>query len=259
MANWPNRYYEGQFVKALSTGRDLEGTSSRGGYFEKYGLGIAPERRMADRVNELVGDRHNRVLTDDRWSFGVLLVGGHPERYFDRVDKGDGPFGRVLDRPARPRRLPPRLTLARGPDRQALPGAPAAGRAAGLRRGPRHGAVRAVPGAVGVRPRTNARRGRWPLGSSKRCVGSSTNAVRVQPSASSQRAWGRDDRRRSTPREVGTADAPVVPRHKDMARASPWPSATAWRSPTAEPAPNLGRSSPARLSSARARRRRSAG
>jgi hypothetical protein len=32
---------------------------------------------------------HDVVLTDDARTYGVMLADGHPDRYFDRIDRGD--------------------------------------------------------------------------------------------------------------------------------------------------------------------------
>lgn len=102
MVSWPHRYYEGQWAEAAKQGIDQEGLSSRGGYFVSYGIGFKPERDMGRWINEHVtGDR--RVLTDDRFTYGVMLASGRPQLFFDRIDYGDArwdarakqPYGRV--------------------------------------------------------------------------------------------------------------------------------------------------------------------
>lgn len=102
MVSWPHRYYEGQWAEAARYGIDQEGLSSRGGYFQAYGIGFKPERDMAAIINARV-KRKFRVLTDDRFTFGVLLASGKPELFYDRIDFGDArwdaraklPYGRV--------------------------------------------------------------------------------------------------------------------------------------------------------------------
>jgi hypothetical protein len=98
MDSWPHRYYEGSFVAAIEQGNDREGTSTRGGYFKRFGIGIAPERRMAAKIQSL-RPGPDRVLTDDRWTFGVPLMGGDPQHYLDRIDFGDARWLRVRDHP----------------------------------------------------------------------------------------------------------------------------------------------------------------
>lgn len=98
MQDYPHQDLEQAFTRAISTGDDQEGTTSRGGFI----VGIDHERSMADFVNRLdLPD--GQVLTDNARTFGVITLGGHPDTYFDRVDKGDttwrsallNPFGRV--------------------------------------------------------------------------------------------------------------------------------------------------------------------
>lgn len=98
MKSYPFQNEAQAFVRAIETGKDQEGTNSRGG----FQVGIAPERAMAAYVNRTV-KRKNSVLTDNAQTFGVMLLSGRPQLFFDRIDKGDqrwrsvlrSPFGRV--------------------------------------------------------------------------------------------------------------------------------------------------------------------
>jgi hypothetical protein len=98
MYTWPINDYEPYFVDALKTGKDQEGRVLRGASLQHDTLGIGAERKMAAYVDR-VSPRRGRVLTDDVFTFGVLLVGGHPERYLDRIDRGDTYWTRVRDHP----------------------------------------------------------------------------------------------------------------------------------------------------------------
>ncbi len=98
MQDYPHQDLEQAFTRAISTGDDQEGTSSRGGFT----VGIEWERSMADYVNGL-HLKTDQVLTDNARTYGVISLSGHPNTFLDRVDKGDpvwrqvllNPFGRV--------------------------------------------------------------------------------------------------------------------------------------------------------------------
>jgi hypothetical protein len=83
MKTYPYVFAERDFVQAIETGvpRDV--------------ADVASARRMAAYVNTHVhGVR--QVLVDDAQTFLPLLVGGHPELYFNRIDKGDQAWEQVL-------------------------------------------------------------------------------------------------------------------------------------------------------------------
>lgn len=94
MQSFPHQNLEQAFTRAIFTGEDQEGTASRGG----FQVGIAPEREMA-RFIEDQGLDPNEVLTDNARTFGVIALTGRPDLFFDRVDKGDTEWQKVVDAP----------------------------------------------------------------------------------------------------------------------------------------------------------------
>ena len=94
MDDYPYQNLEQAFARGLTDGEDQEGTTSRGG----FRVGIDPERQMAAYIEDNV-DARNEVLTDNAHTFGVILLSGHPELFFDRIDRGDGVFRSVLEDP----------------------------------------------------------------------------------------------------------------------------------------------------------------
>lgn len=95
MKNYPFQSQEQAYTRALFSGDDQEGKSSRGGYT----AGIASEARMADYINKRIPQKKNSILTDNAQTFGVILLSGRPQNFFDRVDKGDSKFRKVLAKP----------------------------------------------------------------------------------------------------------------------------------------------------------------
>jgi len=94
MQNYPFQSLEQAFTRTLFTGDSQEGTSSRGGYT----VGIDPEAQMAQYVKEHI-HANNVVLTDNAQTYGVILLNGQPQVFFDRIDKGDAKWNSVLDDP----------------------------------------------------------------------------------------------------------------------------------------------------------------
>ena len=94
MATYTYQCQESVFLRALETGEDEEGNTGVAG----CPIGIADERGMADYISGHVG-KGNVILTDDAQTLGVMLLTGHPERFFDRIDKGEGPWMDALSRP----------------------------------------------------------------------------------------------------------------------------------------------------------------
>ena len=94
MQSYPYQNLEQAFTRAIDSGDDQEGTSSRGG----YAVGIKPEREMAAFIKARVTERGS-VLTDNAQTFGVILLTGRPEVFFDRVDKGDTKWRRTAVNP----------------------------------------------------------------------------------------------------------------------------------------------------------------
>lgn len=94
MKSYPHQNLEQAFTRAISSGDDQEGTTSRGG----FEVGVAPERAMADFIDEQQIPS-NEILTDNARTYGVIALNGRPELFFDRVDKGDDEWRKVLDGP----------------------------------------------------------------------------------------------------------------------------------------------------------------
>ena len=94
MQRYPFQGQEQAFVRAIKSGADQDGSNSIGG----FRVGTKPEQRMAAYVNAHVRGR-STILTDNAQTFGVILLSGRPERFFDRVDKGDGTFRQTVQRP----------------------------------------------------------------------------------------------------------------------------------------------------------------
>ena len=94
MQTFKVQYLEQAFTRALATGKDQEGTESRGG----YGVGIAPQRDLAGYLTRHVHGT-DAILTDDAQTFSVMLLSGRPGLFLDRIDKGDLYWLKVLDAP----------------------------------------------------------------------------------------------------------------------------------------------------------------
>lgn len=91
---YPFQSMEQAFVRAVGTGESQEGKSSRGGFT----VGIASEARMAQYIKDNVSGK-NAILTDNAQTFGVILLAGRPQEFFDRIDKGDASWNDTLTRP----------------------------------------------------------------------------------------------------------------------------------------------------------------
>lgn len=94
MQQYPFQSLEQAFTRTLFTGESQEGTPSRGGYT----VGIDPEAQMAQYIKQHIHDR-NVVLTDNAQTYGVILLNGQPQVFFDRIDQGDTKWNAVLDAP----------------------------------------------------------------------------------------------------------------------------------------------------------------
>jgi hypothetical protein len=111
MKTYPFQYEESVFARAMVTGEDQEGKSAVDGYH----VGIRAEKQMAAYILAHVHGRHE-ILTDDSQSLEVMTVSGHPELFFDRIDKGDATWYRVLNHPFGRVRYFLLSTFARGLD-----------------------------------------------------------------------------------------------------------------------------------------------
>jgi hypothetical protein len=94
MQRYPFQSQEQAFVRAIKTGDAQADSNSIGG----FRVGTTPEQQMAGYINANIGGR-SAILTDNAQTFGVILLSGRPELFFDRVDKGDGTFERVVVSP----------------------------------------------------------------------------------------------------------------------------------------------------------------
>ena len=94
MQRYPFQGQEQAFVRAIKSGAAQEGSNSIGG----FRVGTKPEQRMAAYVNANVRGR-STILSDNAQTFGVIVLSGRPQLFFDRVDKGDGTFRQAVLRP----------------------------------------------------------------------------------------------------------------------------------------------------------------
>jgi hypothetical protein len=94
MQSFPHQNLEQAFTRAVLSGKDQEGTDSRGGFT----VGVADEREMA-RYIEDQGIGSNEILTDNARTFGVIALTGRPDLFFDRVDQGDVEWNATLAYP----------------------------------------------------------------------------------------------------------------------------------------------------------------
>jgi small basic protein len=94
MEDYPFQSLEQAFTRAIATGDSQEGTSSRGG----FNVGIDPEAQMAQYIKQHVNAK-NAILTDNAQTFGVILLNGRPQVFYDRIDKGDAKWNSVLNDP----------------------------------------------------------------------------------------------------------------------------------------------------------------
>ena len=94
MKTYPIQFEEQVFTRALFSGRSQEGTVS----CCSYSVGIDHEIAAANWIKNHIRGRHN-ILTDDSQSYDLMLVGGNPSLFLDRIDIGDARWYRVLDDP----------------------------------------------------------------------------------------------------------------------------------------------------------------
>lgn len=85
---------ESAFLRGLVSGESQDGVRGPKG----TGVQIGAQRDMAEFIARSVRGR-NAILTDDSRTYGVLLLNGHPERFFDRIDAGDRRWFFVRDHP----------------------------------------------------------------------------------------------------------------------------------------------------------------
>jgi hypothetical protein len=85
---------ERAFLDGLVTGANQDARKAPSG----TSLSVHDQREMAHWIR---GHIHGRdaILTDDSETYGVMLADGHPDRYFDRIDRGDKKWFAVLRHP----------------------------------------------------------------------------------------------------------------------------------------------------------------
>jgi hypothetical protein len=78
---------EAPFAAALTTGESQEGAETVAG----DRVGIVSEQAMAEYIRNNV-TRRSSILTDNAQTYAVMMMTGHPELFFDRIDRSDGPW-----------------------------------------------------------------------------------------------------------------------------------------------------------------------
>src|SRR5437868_8841806 len=91
------QFREAPFVRALSTGRDQQGTLVIGS-LER--IAVTQDETMARYIVRHVHGR-NAILTDDAQSFAIMLYSGEPSLFFDRIDRGDAEWTQAAVTPYR--------------------------------------------------------------------------------------------------------------------------------------------------------------
>lgn len=94
MKTYKYQSVEGNFVHALTSGDSQEGTRNRSGQV----VGFDQDLAMADFITKNVSARAS-VLADNSTTYGVIVLTGHPELFFDRIDRGDGPWLKARNDP----------------------------------------------------------------------------------------------------------------------------------------------------------------
>jgi hypothetical protein len=86
---------EAPFAAAVTTGESQEGAET----LNREKVGIVSEQAMAEYIDNNVS-RPNSILTDNAQTYAVMMLTGHPEFFFDRIDKSDGPWKETARCPA---------------------------------------------------------------------------------------------------------------------------------------------------------------
>lgn len=94
MKTYRHQNEEAAFIRALQTGDDQQDTNSVGG----FKVGVRSEQQMAAYIKTNVTAKDS-ILTDNAKTFGVMLLTGRPQLFFDRIDKGDDEFRNQLRAP----------------------------------------------------------------------------------------------------------------------------------------------------------------
>lgn len=95
MKTYEYQNLEAAFANAVSTRQSQEGARTLDGET----IGIVSEQAMAEYIRSNINDE-NSILTDNAQTYAVMLLTGHPETFFDRVDQGDGPWQEAAKDPA---------------------------------------------------------------------------------------------------------------------------------------------------------------
>jgi hypothetical protein len=96
MENAKVQFTEVSFLRAVTTGDVLTGETDKGGQV----LGCKPARKMGEYIDRNIHGR-DVILADDSSSFAPMLYSGHPERFLDRVDRGDAYFLDQVNKPTK--------------------------------------------------------------------------------------------------------------------------------------------------------------
>jgi hypothetical protein len=86
---------EAPFAAAITTGESQEGAET----LNREKVGIVSEQAMAEYISHNVS-RDNSILTDNAQTYAVMMLTGHPEYFFDRIDHSDGPWKEAARDPA---------------------------------------------------------------------------------------------------------------------------------------------------------------
>ena len=86
---------EAPFAAAVTTGESQEGAET----LNREKVGIFSEQAMAQYIEHNV-TRPNSILTDNAQTYAVMMLTGHPELFFDRIDESDGPWKEAARDPA---------------------------------------------------------------------------------------------------------------------------------------------------------------
>lgn len=86
---------EAPFAAAITTGESQEGAET----LNREKVGIVSEQAMAEYISHNVS-RDNSILTDNAQTYAVMMLTGHPEYFFDRIDHSDGPWKKAARDPA---------------------------------------------------------------------------------------------------------------------------------------------------------------
>jgi hypothetical protein len=90
------QFAEAEFLVALRDRKPMTGVSIQGGQV----MGCRNAWKMGDYIRENVRGR-DVILADDSSAFAIMMHSGHPERFLDRVDRGDAYFLDQVNKPTK--------------------------------------------------------------------------------------------------------------------------------------------------------------